>query len=118
MSKSEPPWDTPAHLLGLPCTNWKRRTGVEMRATLAECIQRWLSLPAHQQQNCSLSHDAGAGRWGPGSIRAYVAAHGLPPQMAPVTPEQLEGMIEKPSLAATPPNEGQVRDSAPIGKGD
>ena len=114
MRKSEPTWNTPARLIGLPCTTWKRRTGVEMRGTLAECILRWLNLPAHQQQDCSLSHDAGPGRWGPGSIRAYVALHGLPPQMAPVTPAQLEKMIEKKPLAVTLADSVQVRDSAPI----
>jgi len=88
-----------------------------MRGTLAECIQRWLSLPPHQQQNCSLSHDAGPGHWGPGSIRAYVAAHGLPPQMAPITPEQLEKMIEKKPLGVTLPDSVQVRDSTPVRRG-
>ena len=114
---SKPSWDTPAHLVGLPCTNWKRRTGVEMRGTLALCIQRWLSLPPHQQQNCTLSNDASPGRWGPGSIRAYVAVNGLPPQMPPVTLTQLEKMIEKKPLGASLPDPVPVRDSVPISRG-
>ena len=115
---SKPTWDTPAHLVGLPCTNWKRRTGVEMRGTLAQCIERWLSLPPHQQQDCSLSHDAGPGRWGPGSVRAYVAVHGLPPQMAPVSPAQLEKMIEKKPLGVAAADPVQMCDSAPIRRSD
>lgn len=73
MSKPQPTWTTPAHLFGLPITNWKRRAGCEMRGTLAECIQRFLSLPKHQQQNCTLTNSAAPGQWGPASIRAYVS---------------------------------------------
>ena len=114
MSKQQPTWDTPTHLIGLPCTNWKRRTGIEMDGTLAQCIARRLGLPPHQQQNCSLSHDAGPGRWGPGSIQAYVTVNGLPPQMRPVTPAQLEKMIEKRPHGATPADLVQVCDGVPI----
>jgi hypothetical protein len=89
-----------------------------MRGTLAECIERWLRLPPHHQQNCSLSHDAGPGRWGSGSIRAYVAVNGLPPQMAPVTPAQLEKMIETKPLGVASADPMQVRDSAPIRRSD
>ena len=88
-----------------------------MRGTLALCIQRWLSLPPHQQQNCTLSNDASPGRWGPGSIRAYVAVNGLPPQMPPVTLTQLEKMIEKKPLGASLPDPVPVRDSVPISRG-
>jgi hypothetical protein len=116
LSKQQHTWDTPAHLVGLPCTIWKRRTGVEMHGTLAQCIARRLGLPPHQQQNCSLSHDAGPGRLGPGSVRASVPVHGLPPQMRPVTPAQLEEMIEKRPLGAPPADPVQVRDGGPIPK--
>jgi hypothetical protein len=108
---SKPSWDTPAHLVGLPYTNWKRKTGFEMRGTLAECIQRWLSLPQHQQQNCTLTNDAAPGRWGPASIRAHVAVHGVPPQMGTVPPDKLKDLTEK-QLPAAEPFKG-IPDSTP-----
>jgi hypothetical protein len=77
-----------------------------------------LKSPSHHQQNCSLSDDAGPGRWGPGGIRAYVAVNGLPPQMAPVTPAQLQKMIEKKPLGAALPDPVQVRDDVPIRRGE
>jgi hypothetical protein len=32
---------------GLPVTNWKRRTGYEMRGTMAECVEKSMNLPDH-----------------------------------------------------------------------
>jgi hypothetical protein len=29
----EPNWDDPGHLMGLPCTNWKKRLGQELRCS-------------------------------------------------------------------------------------
>jgi hypothetical protein len=109
---SKPSWNTPAHLFGLPYTSWKRKTGCEMRGTLAKCIQRWLSLPQHQQQNCTLSNDATPGQWGPASIRAYVAANRLPPQMAPVSPDRLRVMTTKELPGPTAASPVQVQDGA------
>jgi hypothetical protein len=109
---AEPVWNTPAHLFGLPIKNWKRKSGIEMRGTLAECIQRFLSLPQHQQQNCTLTNDAAPGHWGPGSIRAYVAVHGLPPQMTPVSPDRLKRMTEKELPQPALPGSGLAGDPA------
>jgi len=82
----EPTWDTPARVIGLPCTNWKKRTGIELRGTLAQCVARWLDLQSHQQRECTLhwgDHSAGpVGTMGPASIGAFVIAHGLPPAVA------------------------------------
>ena len=117
MSKSQPTWDTPAHLFGLPLKSWKRKGDCEMRGSLAECVQRFLSLPQHHQQNCTLSNDAAPGQWGPASIRAYVAAHGLPPSMAPVSPARLKQLTTKDLPQATPPSPLQVQDGAAVAKG-
>jgi hypothetical protein len=109
----QPSWDTPAHLFGLPYTNWKRKTGCEMRGTLAECIERWLGLPPEQQQNCTLTNDAAPGQWGPASIRAYVAAHGVPPQLPRITAEELAKITAKPQLAPRLASEPWYSDSCP-----
>jgi hypothetical protein len=109
----KPTWDSPAHLFGLPYTNWKRKSGCEMRGTLAECVQRFLSLPQHHQQNCILTNSASPGQWGPASIRAYVAVHGLPPQMAPVSPTRLKEMTTKKLAQATAASPVQVQDGSP-----
>jgi hypothetical protein len=109
----KPTWDTPAHLFGLPYTSWKRKTGCEMRGTLAECVGRFLSLPQNLQQNCTLTNSAAPGQWGPASIRAYVAVHGLPPQMAPVSPARLREMVEKKLPEATTASPVQVQDGSP-----
>jgi hypothetical protein len=76
-----PPWDAPAHLTGLPCTNWKKRTGIEKRGALAECVKRVLDLADHHQRNVSLSAEGGGRHVGlsAGGIGAFVMANGLPP---------------------------------------
>jgi len=81
---TRPDWNTPAHLSGLPCTNWKRRTGMEMRDTLAACIKRWLDLPAHQRRDCTLYvGESGKGRMlDGGAITREIEQIGLPPDMA------------------------------------
>jgi len=95
----EPAWDTPARIDGLPCTNWKRRTGVTLDGTVADCVIRWLSLADHDKRNCSMrwgpSRDGVHGSWGPISIGLFVCAHGLPPKLvrergAQPSPEALE----------------------------
>ena len=82
----QPTWTTPARINGLPCTNWKRRTGVTLDGTLAECIERWLSLPDHTKRDCDLGWGPDAagnhGRMGAVAIGAYVIRNGLPPRMA------------------------------------
>jgi hypothetical protein len=117
LSKSQPTWNTPAHLFGLPIKNWKRRADCEMRGTLAQCIQRFLGLPQHHQQDCTLTNSAAPGHWGPASIRAYVAVHGLPPQMAPVSPSRLKEMTTKELPQVTPPSPLQAQDAASVAKG-
>lgn len=86
MSKSQPAWDTPARLDGLPCTNWKKRAGVTLDGTLADCVARWVSLADQQKRNCTLgwgpNEDGEHGRWGAVAIGAFVLANGLPPKMA------------------------------------
>jgi hypothetical protein len=66
---NQPAWETPAHLFGLPLKSWKRKSDIEMRGTLAECVKRFLNLPQHHQQNCTLTMDNVSGRSGPASIR-------------------------------------------------
>lgn len=82
----EPTWDTPAHMDGLPCSNWKRRTGVTLNGTVADCVERWLSLADHDKRNCSMGWgptlNGKHGSWGPVSIGAFVRSHGLPPKLA------------------------------------
>ena len=98
---SKPYWDTPARLDGLPCTNWKRREGVTMDGSMADCIARWLDLADHHKRNCTLgwgpTEDGQYGRWGAVAIGAYVIANRLPPKMAAErggqpTPEMLQRM--------------------------
>src|SRR4051812_6083893 len=83
MSKSQPAWDTAARIDGLPCTNWKKRTGVTLEGTLDECITRWLDLAGHQQSNCTLGWGPTAegdyGSWSASAIGSYVRRNGLPP---------------------------------------
>jgi hypothetical protein len=73
-----------------------------MRGTLAECVQRWLDLPQHEQQDCMLTNSAAPGQWGSAGIRAYVALNGLPPRMAPVSPDRLKEITSKQLLTASP----------------
>ena len=81
-----PDWNTPARLDGLPCTNWKKRTGVTMDGTLAECVARWLSLQGYQQPDCSLGwgpdRDGQYGKMSAPGIARYVLNMGLPPKVA------------------------------------
>ena len=90
-----PPWHAPAHLWGLPYTNWKKRTGYDLHATFGECVYRFLSLPHHAQQNCQMTCvAAGAGIWNPPRIGSYVLSHGAPPQLSATT--DLRAMLAKP----------------------
>jgi hypothetical protein len=68
-------------LSGLPVTNWKKRTGAEMRGTPAQCVERFLNLPHQQQRDCSLRID-GYRTLEAANIVAFVATHGLPPSIA------------------------------------
>ena len=79
-----PTWDVSARIFGLPVTHWKKRTGFELSGTLAVCVARWLDLPDHHRQNCSLSWREGRrrGTMEPPDIAAYVLAAGLPPHVA------------------------------------
>jgi hypothetical protein len=82
MSKSEPSWETAARIDGLPCTNWKKRTGVTISGTLAQCISRWIDLLGHQRQNCSFGWGPFEGRYGDMDaehLAAYVRRNGIPP---------------------------------------
>ena len=85
---SKPTWDTPARLDGLPCTNWKRREGVTLDGSMADCISRWLNLADHDKRNCTLgwgpAADGQYGRWGAVAIGAYVLTNGLPPRWRPI----------------------------------
>jgi hypothetical protein len=75
-------WNSPARLWGMPYTNWKKRSGYEMRGTLAECVIRWLSLPGDQQRACQMAcSEAGNEVWSAERIAAYVVTHGLPPAL-------------------------------------
>lgn len=108
-----PPWDSPAHLWGLPVTSWKTKAGFDLRGTLAECITRWLSLAAHHQRNCEMScRDASPGVWEAERIAAYIRTHGLPPAMVAArggsqpSPEELERMISMVWIEAPRPVAG------------
>jgi hypothetical protein len=102
---SDPDWNTPAHMDGLPVRHWKRRTGFTERGTVAQMVQRWLGLAWHQQQECTLGWgpdgDGKHGHLSGSGIGSYVLRHGLPPAMAaartrPATPEEIEAMFTKP----------------------
>lgn len=88
LSTNEPDWNTPAHLDGLPCTNWKTRAGVTMYGTMAECVARWLRLPGYQQGACSIgwgpNQHGQHGGWSASNIASYVSRKGLPPAYAAV----------------------------------
>lgn len=93
-----PTWNAAARLDGLPVTNWKRRTGYTLDGTLAQCIARWLDLPDHQRQGCSLGWREGR-RWGsmePADIAGYVVSAGLPPHVA----ERIGGQPSREKLKA------------------
>jgi hypothetical protein len=86
---AEPTWDTPARIDGLPATNWKRRTGVTMDGTVADCITRWLTLAGHDQRNVTMRWGGVEGRsWTCNAIAAFVVANGLPPKLTAGRPRQ------------------------------
>ena len=115
---SAPSWNAPARLFGLPLLRgWKHKADIEMRDTFAACVHRFLSLPQHQQQNCTLTIDGVRGQWGPASIRAHVAVHGVPPQMGKVPPDRLKELTNKELPQATAPSPLQALDGAAIAKG-
>jgi hypothetical protein len=111
----DPTWNTPAHLVGLPVTNWKKRTGFEMRGTLGECIERFLNLQPQHQQNCTLTHEAGQGNWGPASIRTFVLTNGPPPQMTAngrqLTGERLRKLCERENYDPSPHASHPAKDA-------
>src|SRR5690348_17471299 len=80
-----PPGIPPAALDGLLCTNWKRRVGVTLDGTMADCVARWLSLADHAKRDCTLgwgpTADDAYGRWGAVAVGAFVLANGLPPKL-------------------------------------
>lgn len=92
MSTPSPSWDTPAHLRG-PRIG---RTMFEVRGTMADRIEAFLSLAHHHQQDCELSPAGSDSPWGPGCIRGYVKRNGPPPAMAArarISAEKLRGMM-------------------------
>ena len=109
---TDPDWNMPAQLDGLPYTNWKRRTGYTERGTVAQMVTRWLGLPWNIQFGCSLG-------WGPDAqgkhgsfssmgIGSFVLRGGLPPAMLaarsrPPTREEIEAVFAKPVLREGPP---------------
>ncbi len=106
---SDPDWNSPAKLVGLPYKHWKRRTGYAETGTLTQMVERWLRLP---WDHCSLGWGPDAqGRRGSLSgtgIGSYVLRHGLPPKMAaarmrPATAAEIEAMFAKPVLREGPP---------------
>ncbi len=108
---TEPDWNTPGTLDGLPVRHWKRRTGYTERGTVAELVQRWLALPWNIKMECSLgwgpNSDGQHGAMGGSEIGSYVRRNGLPPAMAvarahPATPEEIEAMFAKPVLREGP----------------
>jgi hypothetical protein len=112
--ENEPAWDTPARVDGMPVTSWKRRTGYSMSGTVADLIQRWLSLPWNIKMECSLGWGPNAagqhGSLGGSGIGSYVLRKGLPPKMAaararPASPEEIGAMFAKPVLREGPPAE-------------
>ncbi len=115
---TDPSWDVPAKLDGLPYTNWKRRTGYTETGTLAQMVQRWLTVPWHIQFGCLLGWgpdaDGRRGRFSSTGIGVFVLRVGLPPEMLkgrsrPPTREEIERMFGKPVLREGPPN----RDRGP-----
>jgi hypothetical protein len=107
---AEPNWNTPARLNGLPCANWKKRTGVTMDGTVADCITRWLSLQGYQQRDVSMGWGPEEGRhgtWSCNALAAFVMKHGLPPRMAAErggqpTKEQLAALVSMPRYEPCP----------------
>jgi hypothetical protein len=110
-----PSWSAQAHLFGLPIRSWKHKGDVEMRDTFSACVQRFLSLPAHAQQNITLTIDGTPGRWGPASIRAHVAKHGAPPQMGRLPPDKIRELTSKPTLEPRRDRLGSVGDGKTAG---
>lgn len=108
---TDPAWDVPAKMDGLPYRHWKRRTGYTEAGTLAQLVERWLRLPWNYQQQCSLGWGPDAeGRHGSfqaNGIGAFVLRAGLPPAMLngrsrPPTTEEIERYFTKPELREGP----------------
>ena len=111
MSTHDPEWEDPAQLDGLPYTNWKRRAGYTETGTLAQMVERWLSVPWHVQACCHLSWSRDGkliGSAHANGIGALVVRKGLPPAMLkgrsrPPTREEIERKFTKPILREGPP---------------
>ncbi len=118
MPPPDPEWTVQAHLSGLPYTNWKKRTGYDMRGSLAECAERFLNLPYHHQINCSLSWEGGGHFSSSDDIRSLLRRIGPPPQMAArmMTAERWLQMMAKPK-AEFRPDTGPYNDASTIGLG-
>ena len=120
---SEPSWDTPARLNGLPCTNWKKRTGVTASGTVGQMFERWLDLPDYQRRDCTLGWGPNAeGQFGSMSGAAmarYVTRNGLPPGLAARVTNAAAFLAI--ALREAPPDfreqRGPFHDAAPVGKG-
>ncbi len=109
---TDPDWNTPAHMDGLPVRHWKRRTGYTERGTVAQLVQRWLTLPWNIPMECSLGWGPNAqgkhGTFSSTGIGSFVLRAGLPPAMLatrsrPPTREEIEAMFAKPVLRERPP---------------
>jgi len=90
-----PSWDTPAHLRG-PRIGRKM---FEVRGMMADCVEAFLSLAHHHQQDCDLSPADSDSPWGAGGICAYVKHNGPPPAPRILAEELAEMMAEKPASA-------------------
>lgn len=128
MIKSQPTWNTPARIDGLPYTNWKRREGVTFAGTLDQCVTRWLDLAGYQQGNCSVgwgpTADGSYGTWSASAIGAYVRRNGLPPTMvarrgAAASPEVLARLTAMdrydPPIREVPPPPSVTQTGKPNG---
>lgn len=114
---SIPDWTAPARLDGLPATNWKRRTGVTMDGTLAECLERWLSLPHRDQINCSLSVRGTGQVWEPERMAAFIKRHGVPPALEARVNGKAEVLMRMLEEAKADKPVQHFPDGAPIARG-
>jgi hypothetical protein len=114
---TDPDWNTPSRLNGLPATNWKRRSGVTMDGTFAECLERWLGLPHHHQINCSLSVEGTGEPWEPERMAAFVRRSGLPPALASRVQGNAEVLMRMLEGAKTEQPVQHFPDGAPIARG-
>lgn len=113
----EPDWTASARLDGLPAKSWKRRTGVTMDGTLAECLEKWLALPHHHQINCSLSVVGTGQAWEPERMAAFVKRHGLPPALAARVQGNAEVLMRMLEEAKTEKPVQHFPDAAGIARG-